>query len=409
MGYDARYVPVLPTCEYGSDGARAGPCGNYYIPSRTARLPSPSSGLALRNHFPSGRPRAKPPATKGSSSDGAAKKPVRSRSRRAILLPLSRMTVPFFSVVLPVFNEEGVLDQLHRRLTAALEGTGRTHEIIYVDDGSRDGSFAKLKAIHRSDPHVRVIRFSRNFGHHKAITAGMDVARGECVILMDSDLQDQPEEIPKLLAKFDQGFDVVYGVRTGKKHGLLKRVGSFLFVRGMNAIVGEGGSINTHIFRLVRRNVVDVVNSCREHSRFIVGLVSWAGFDQVGVPVEHGARFAGETKYSFFSMIRLALTSMTNFSQLPLQLASWVGFGAAFFAVVFTGWIVARKLIYNTAIEGWTSTMVSIFFLGGVQLLCIGILGEYVGRLFTGVQNRPLYVVATKLGFDRSHENADRN
>lgn len=313
----------------------------------------------------------------------------------------------FFSVVLPVFNEEGVLEQLHRRLTAALEGTGRTYEILFVDDGSRDTSFAKLRAIQAADPHVRVIRFSRNFGHHMAITAGMDASRGECVVLMDSDLQDQPEEIPKLLAKFDEGFDVVYGIRTGKKHGLFKRFGSWAFVKVMNAIVGDGGSINTHIFRLIRRSVVDVVNGCREHSRFIVGLVSWAGFDQVGVPVEHGKRYAGETKYKFFGMVRLALTSMTNFSQIPLQLASWMGFIASFIAVCFTGWIVVRKLVYDTAAAGWTSTMVAIFFLGGVQLLCIGILGEYVGRLFAGVQNRPLYIVSTKLGFDNERKDGD--
>lgn len=310
------------------------------------------------------------------------------------------MDAPFFTVVLPVFNEEGVLDELNRRLVAALEEIGRPFEVLYIDDGSRDGSFAKLKALHEADPRVRAIRFSRNFGHHMAITAGMDAARGECVVLMDSDLQDQPEEITKLYAKFEEGFDVVYGIRTGKKHSIFKRVTSWGFVKVMNMIVGEGGSLNTHIFRLVRRNVVDVVNSCREHSRFIVGLVSWAGFDQIGVPVAHGKRFAGETKYSLFRMIRLALTSMTSFSHVPLQLASYMGMGAAFVAGGFAAWLVYNKLAYNKAVEGWTSMMVSLFFLGGVQLLCLGILGEYIGRVFTGVQNRPLYVVATKLGFD---------
>ena len=309
------------------------------------------------------------------------------------------MTDTFFSIVLPVFNEEGVLDELYRRLTAALEGIGRSYEILFVDDGSKDGSFAKLTALRAKDERVRAIRFSRNFGHHMAITAGMDASRGECVVLMDSDLQDQPEEIPKLLAKFDEGFDVVYGVRTGKKHSIFKRASSWAFVKTINMLVAEG-SINTHIFRLVRRNVVDVVNSCREHSRFIVGLVSWAGFDQVGVPVAHGERFSGETKYSLWKMIKLALNSMTSFSNIPLQLASYTGFFAAFVAVSFGGWFVARKVLYNTAVEGWTSTMVAIFFLGGVQLLCIGILGEYVGRVFTVVQNRPLYVVAKRLGFE---------
>lgn len=308
------------------------------------------------------------------------------------------MTAPFFSVVLPVYNEVGVVDELYRRLSASLEEIGRPYEVLFVDDGSRDGSFAKLQSLNAKDARVRVIRFSRNFGHHMAITAGMDAARGECVVLMDSDLQDQPEEIPKLLAKFDEGYDVVYGIRMGKKHGPLKRLASWGFVKTMNALVHEG-SINTHIFRLVRRNVVDAVKTCREHSRFIVGLVSWVGFEQIGVPVVHGERFSGETKYSVLKMVRLALTSMTSFSQLPLQLASYTGFFAASVAVVGAAWLIARKFLYNTAVEGWTSTMVAIFFIGGVQLLCLGILGEYVGRLFTGVQNRPLYVVAKRLGF----------
>lgn len=315
--------------------------------------------------------------------------------------------VPFFSIILPVFNEEGVIDELYRRLTLALEAIGRPYEVLFVDDGSRDASFPKLRTLSEQDGRVRVLRFSRNFGHHMAITAGMDESRGECVVLMDSDLQDQPEEIHKLLAKFDEGFDVVYGIRQDKQHGLFKRISSALFVRTMNLLVREGGSINTHIFRLVRRNVVDVVASCREHARFIVGLVSWAGFEQVGVEVVHGARYAGETKYSLWKMVRLALHSMTSFSSLPLQLASYVGFGAALAGGFFAAWLVWRKMFHDMGVEGWTSTMVVILFLGGVQLLCLGILGEYIGRLFTGVQNRPLYVVAKRVGFE-ARERDDR-
>lgn len=315
------------------------------------------------------------------------------------------MGPPFLSVVIPVFNEEPVLIELFRRLSTVLDEVGRTWEVVFVDDGSRDGSFRVLRSLHETNARVRVLRFSRNFGHHMAITAGMDVATGECIVLMDCDLQDQPEEIPKLLAKFDEGYDVVYGIRTGKKHGLLKRATSWMFVRIMNLIVGEGGSINTHIFRLVRRNVVDVVKGCREHARFIVGLVSWAGFEQVGVPVAHAKRYAGETKYSLFKMVKLALNSMTSFSQLPLQIASYIGFAAAFGSIAFAVWLVARKLMYDLAVEGWTSTMVSIFFLGGVQLVSLGILGEYVGRIFSEAQNRPLYVVATRLGFDHDAPN----
>lgn len=306
---------------------------------------------------------------------------------------------PYFSIVVPVFNEEGNLAELHRRLRATLEGTGKTYEIVFVDDGSVDGSYARIAELHESDPNVRAIRFSRNFGHHIAITAGMDAAQGQCVCLMDADLQDQPEEIPKLHAKLLEGFDVVYGIRQNKQHSLFKRVSSRLFLLVMNAIVAEGRSINTHIFRLARRPVVRAVNACREHARFIVGLVSWVGFRQIGIPVEHGKRFAGETKYSLWKMIRLATTSMTAFSLVPLQLASYLGFAVSVSSVAFGVYLIVKKFLLNTAVEGWTSTMVSMFFLGGAQLLCLGILGAYVGRIYVEGQNRPLYIVAERVGF----------
>jgi len=315
------------------------------------------------------------------------------------------MRKPFFSIVIPVFDEELVVDELYRRLTATLEAIGRSYEIIFVDDGSRDTTFSKLVAMQQKDVRLRILKFSRNFGHHIAITAGMDAAGGECVCLMDCDLQDQPEELPKLLAKYDEGYDVVFGVREGKQHNVGKRLGSALFTSVMNSVVAEGGSINTHIFRLMRRNVVDVVSACREHSRFIVGLVSWAGFAQIGVPVKHGKRFAGTTKYPFFKMVKLALSSLTSFSQLPLQLASYSGFLAALLSIAGGAWIIWRKVVYDTAVEGWTSTMVAIFFLGGVQLVCLGILGEYIGRILADGQDRPLYVVAQSVGFDGADTN----
>ncbi|MCA9521442.1 MAG: glycosyltransferase family 2 protein [Myxococcales bacterium] len=305
---------------------------------------------------------------------------------------------PYFSAVIPVFNEEGNLPELHRRLRTAFEAIGRSYEIIFVDDGSRDASFDVLRRLHDSDPNVRVLKFSRNFGHHLAITAGVDAARGEAVIMMDSDLQDLPEEIEKLHDKFLEGYDVVFGIRQNKRHSVFKRVTSKVFTTLINRMIRGTHSINTHIFRIVRRNVIDVLKSCREQHRFIVGLISWAGFRQIGVPVEHGARFAGETKYSLGKMIRLALNSITSFTHVPLQLATYLGTIVSGASFLFLLYIVLRKLIFDTAITGWTSLMVAILFFSGVQLFCLGLIGEYLGRTYSEAQRRPLYIVDVELG-----------
>lgn len=313
-----------------------------------------------------------------------------------------RADSPFFSVVVPVFNEEGNVDELYRRLVATLDELKRPFEIVFVDDGSRDGSYAAIERLFRDDPRVRAVRFSRNFGHHLAITAGLDAARGEAVVLMDSDLEDRPEVIPALFAKLEEGYDVVYGVRRARTHSLFKRVTSKLFMVLLSRLTGGDQHLNTSIFRIVRRPVVDAVCACREQHRFILGLFSWVGFRQTGIDVDHGQRFAGTTKYSLNKMVRLALTTITASSTLPLKAASFLGALVSSLALLYASLLLLKKILWDTMVEGWTSTMVAGLFLGGVQLICLGVLGEYVGRLYGEIQRRPLYVVASRLGVAES-------
>ncbi|MGE0788884.1 MAG: glycosyltransferase [Sandaracinaceae bacterium] len=305
---------------------------------------------------------------------------------------------PFFSVVVPLFNEEGNLSELYERLTAVMEGLARPYEVIFVDDGSRDSTPEKVRELHDSDPRIRLIRFSRNFGHHIAITAGLDEARGERIIMMDGDLQDRPEAIPDLFAKLEEGFDVVYGIRAQKKHSLFKRVTSWMFVTLMRQVTTENAEITTNIFRIMTRQVADAVRECREQARFVVGLFSWVGFRQTAIEVIHGARHAGETKYSLAKMFRLAFNGITSFSRLPLQVASLLGMAVSVGAFGLGCYYIVMKLQYDTQVTGWTSTLVVILFLSGVQLLCLGVLGSYIGRIYGEAQNRPLYVVAERLG-----------
>ena len=300
---------------------------------------------------------------------------------------------PSFSVILPVYNEEGNLREVHRRLTAVLGPLGQSYELIFVDDGSSDGSLELLQKLHYDDPAVTVIQLSRNFGHHLAITAGMDHANGDAVVLMDADLQDQPEEIPTLLSKLEEGYDVVYGIRRHVKHSLFKRLMSRLFF-AMTSRMVKGFDLNTGIFRVARRNVIETVRQCRETNRFVVGLISWAGFRQTGVVVEHGARASGRTKYTFAKQLRLGINTLTSFTILPLRLSTYLGIAASVIALVYGLVVIARRLIWGLGELGWPSLMVVVLFLGGAQLLCIGIFGEYLGRVLAETQSRPLYVVA---------------
>ncbi len=303
---------------------------------------------------------------------------------------------PRISVVAPVFNEDGNVDELHRRLTRVLAELGEPYEIVLVDDGSTDGSFERLDRIHARDAHVRVIRLSRNFGHHIAITAGLDAARGELVVMMDADLQDLPEEIPRLYARLQEGFDVVYGIRTEKKHSRAKRLASWGFFGLMRRALAQF-EMSAGIFRIARRPVVDAVRECRETHRFVIGLMSWAGFRQTGLEVRHGERHSGETKYPLSKQLRLALTTVVSFTALPLQLTTYLGLAVAASSFAYGIVIVLRKVVWDLGELGWPSMMLAILFLGGVQLVALGVLGEYVRRTLTESQARPLYVVAETL------------
>lgn len=303
------------------------------------------------------------------------------------------------SVVVPVFNESAVINAFHERASAALAAIPEAdYEIIYVDDGSVDDSFDRLRSIARSDPRARVIQFSRNFGHQIAITAGLDYARGDCVAIIDSDLQDPPEVIAQMVEKWREGFDVVYGVRS-RRHGegRMKLFTASAFYRLLHAIIKIDIPVNVGDFRLMSRRAVTELQQLREKDRFVRGLVSWIGFRQTGISYEREARHAGETKYPYRKMIKFAMDGITSFSTLPLKLATWLGYAASVFAFLYLLSVFVQKLAGIT-IDGWATIMVAMLFLGGVQLICLGIMGEYIGRIFTEIKPRPMYIVSEEIG-----------
>lgn len=294
------------------------------------------------------------------------------------------------SVVLPVYNEEKTLHELHRRLTEVMEALGRPYELVFVDDGSTDQSHDILNRIYEEDPHLRILKFSRNFGHHIALTAGLDHARGDAVVLMDADLQDQPEEIPKLLETYEQGFDVVVGIRRNKKFPLYRRVLSQSFrwlLKKSLGITFAGG-----VFRILSRRVVEEVKRCRESDRMLLGLIQWVGFRQTHVNVEHGARYAGTSKYSFRKQWDLARNTLLTFSTTPLQLAT--SLGSLFLLISLFGLFYSMWSGGWTALSGWPLITSLVLFVGGVQLVCTGILGSYLARVVHDTRSRPLYVMA---------------
>lgn len=300
------------------------------------------------------------------------------------------------SVVTPVYNEEGSILELFGRLRETLDSIDHAWEIVFVDDGSVDSSVELIRQLHAEDTRVRLIRFSRNFGHHIAITAGLDESVGKYVVIMDSDLQDRPEDIPRLLEKLkSSNCDMVVARRQNKKFGLIKRINAQLFNGLMSRLLGKefvGG-----VFRVLTRRVVDEVKRCREHDRLLVGLIEWTGFQQSTLDVEHGERFAGETKYSFGKQLALAANSITAFSVAPLRLGTWLGLISALSAFCLTAYFVFRRLVWGLGVEGWTSLLVVILMMGGVQMLLLGVLGEYLARIFTATRDRPLYIVSERL------------
>ena len=315
------------------------------------------------------------------------------------------MERPCLSVIIPIFNEEQVLEALYQRLTGIAAELDVTYEFVFVNDGSRDRSLGLLKSLASRDPHVRILDFSRNFGHQVAITAGMDYAQGEAVVVIDADLQDPPELIARMLEKWREGFDVVYAVRE-KREGdtLFKRATAALFYRLLKRITNVDIPLDTGDFRLMSRRAIEAMKLFRERNRFVRGLVSWIGFRQTGVHFVRAERYAGETKYPLKKMLRFAVDGIVSFSFIPLQLATIFGFIAS--AMSFAGilWVIYLRLFTEATITGWASLMVIMLFLGGVQLLTLGIVGEYIGRIYDEVKRRPLYLVQEALGFGQREQ-----
>jgi dolichol-phosphate mannosyltransferase len=298
------------------------------------------------------------------------------------------------SMVVPVYNESSVIPAFFERATAALANLdGFDYELVFVDDGSQDDSYQQLAAYADADPHVRVVKFSRNFGHQIAITAGIDHARGDCVVVIDADLQDPPEVVRSMVEQWRQGFDVVYGVRSDRDGETpMKLMTASLFYRLLRRVTQVQIPANVGDFRLMSRRAVDELRRLREKDRFVRGLVSWIGFKQTGVTYSRDKRYAGETKYPYRKMLKFAFDGITSFSTAPLKLATWTGYAAAFLAVLYLMSVFVQKLLGFT-VEGWATIMVAMLFLGSVQLICLGILGEYLGRIFNEVKPRPMYVI----------------
>ncbi|HEV2580765.1 MAG TPA: glycosyltransferase family 2 protein [Ktedonobacteraceae bacterium] len=298
-----------------------------------------------------------------------------------------------YSIIAPVFNEEATLPHYYQRVVAVMEEVGGTFELIFVNDGSRDASYQKMLALHASDPRVRVLDFSRNFGHQIAISAGLDYARGQAVIIMDTDLQDPPEVIPRMIECWKGGAEVVYAQRaTRKGETRFKLMTAAAFYRLIARLTSVSIPRETGDFRLIDRSVVNALITMREHHRFMRGLSSWVGFRQEAIVYDRQERFAGSTHYPLGKMISFSLDAITSFSHIPLQLATTCGF---FFAgISLVGIVIAVLLrLITGAIVGQASTLIMVLFLGGIQLIFLGIIGEYLGRIYDEVRARPLYIV----------------
>ncbi len=298
------------------------------------------------------------------------------------------------SVVVPAYNEEEVLPEFHRRLAAVLDSLNLTAEIVYVNDGSRDRTHQVCQDLQNQDPRVAIVDLSRNFGKEIALTAGLDYARGDAVVVIDADLQDPPELIPEFVRNWREGFDVVYARRTSR-HGdsFLKKMTAYAFYRAVKRMGRVQIPEDTGDFRLLSRRAVDALVRLREQHRFMKGLYAWIGFSQQAVPYVRDARFAGLTKWNYWRLWNFAIEGITSFSIAPLKVATYLGLAVAVWAFAYATYVVIKTIFYGDPVPGFPSLMVVVLFLGGVQLLSIGILGEYLGRMFDESKGRPLYVI----------------
>ncbi|MDI6694900.1 MAG: glycosyltransferase family 2 protein [Anaerolineales bacterium] len=301
---------------------------------------------------------------------------------------------PVLSVVAPIYNESATLPEFYRRVRQVLDDLNESWELVLVDDGSKDDSANLIRELAAKDSRVRPVIFARNFGHQVAVTAGLDFSRGDAVVIIDSDLQDPPEVIPSLVEKWRQGYEVVFAVRTEREgESWFKLLTASLFYRLIYRITDVDIPLDTGDFRLLDRKVVNVMNQMRERHRFLRGMSVWVGFRQIGVPYKRAARFAGETKYPLKKMIRFASDAITGFSFFPLQLATYIGFICAAISILAIPVVIALRTAGSHELSGQATTLIAVLFLGGVQLISLGILGEYIGRIYDEAKGRPLYIV----------------
>jgi dolichol-phosphate mannosyltransferase len=300
-----------------------------------------------------------------------------------------------YSIVAPIYNEIEILRDFYRRVKEVMDSTGEEWELVLVDDGCTDGSTEVIRELAESDQRVRPVIFARNFGHQIAVTAGLDYARGAAVVIIDADLQDPPEVILELAEKWHEGYEMVYAIRAEREgESWFKKFTAALFYRIIFRITDVKIPLDTGDFRLLDRKIVDVMNSMRERHRFLRGMAAWVGFKQIGVEYKRAARQAGSTKYPFRKMLRLALNAVTSFSYFPLQVATYIGFVAAVIAILAIPVVIYMRMTGSQAFFGQATTLIAVLFLGGVQLISLGILGEYIGRLYDEAKGRPLYIVS---------------
>jgi dolichol-phosphate mannosyltransferase len=299
-----------------------------------------------------------------------------------------------FSIIIPIYNEEKNIYILCERLTKVVEAMQVSYEFIFINDGSRDNSMALIKAISTNNSHIKYINFSRNFGHQVAVTAGLDYCTGQAIAIIDADLQDPPELLMEMYDKMKEGFEVVYAKRRSRAgENFLKKFTAKLFYRVLAKITSVEIPVDTGDFRIMDRKIVDVLKQMPEQQKYLRGQIPWIGFRQTFVEYDRDERNAGETGYTFRKMLRFALDGITSFSTTPLKFATASGFIVSFISFVWILYALYARFIIKNYVAGWTSIMIAVLFIGGVQLICIGIIGEYISRMSANIRNRPLYVV----------------
>lgn len=321
--------------------------------------------------------------------------------------PMNPLNLPALAVVVPCYNEAVVLPEFHRRMSAVLDQLGRSSRIVYVDDGSRDRTRDVMAELAAADPRVVRVLLARNFGKEVAMAAGLDHADAERVLLIDADLQDPPELLPDFLAKLDQGWDMVYGVRRSRAgESWLKRFTAAAFYRVIGQLSRTPIPADTGDFRVMSRRAVLALRRLTERQRFYKGLFGWVGYRQTGLEYDRDPRAAGQTKWNYGKLFAFAVDGITSFSTAPLRIATWVGVLTSLFSFVYGAWIISKTLLWGEPVRGYPTIMVTLLFLGGAQLMALGLIGEYLGRLFVEAKQRPVYLLDDVLGAESTNADA---